>query len=334
MKLPTRCRLIILALVTLGSLEIATPPLEAAGKRRLFRRGQVSPMSLVATKDGYWFREAGRPIMFYQQGIKSQQGKWPRSNYIHPLFDLDGNEVTEDFPADHPHHRGIYWAWHQIFAGEQRLGDAWIASDFIAEVVRAEVIQADNQAAALRVQVEWKSPLWTDKTKHPKPFLKETTVIRAHRSTDRVQLIDFDIKLEALVPDLHLGGSENAKGYSGFSARIKHPREVAFNGQAGPIQPQTTGLAVGPWIDMVGKYGTGNAVSGISILCHPNYPADQQLWILRSKSSMQNAAYPGQHAKPVTMGKPWQLKYRLVLHRGGTPDVDLPKLQKDFSSQP
>lgn len=334
MKWPTRLSLSGLILATLLSLAVDTPPLEAAGKRRLFRRPQASPMSLVATKEGFWFSESGQQIMFYQRVTKSQQGKWPRSNYIHPLFDLDGNKVTEDFPADHPHHRGIYWAWHQIFAGDQRLGDAWVASDFVAEVVAAEVIQADAEAAALRVEVVWKSPLWPDAKKRPKPFLKETTVIRAHRATDKLRLIDFDITLQALVPDLHLGGSENAKGYSGFSARIKHPREVNFNGQAGPVQPQTTGLAAGPWIDMVGKYAAGDTVSGISILCHPDYPADEQLWILRSKSSMQNAAYPGQHAKPVRMEKPWRLKYRLILHRGGTADVDLPGLQKAFSSQP
>ena len=334
MKLSRSLYVSTLLLATLLLLTLDGPPLEAAGKLRLFRRAQASQMSLVATKDGYWFSEAGQQIMFYQRTEKSQQGKWPRSNYIHPLFDLDGNEVTEDFPADHPHHRGIYWAWHQIFAGDQRLGDAWVASDFVAEVVQAEVIQADEKAAALRVEVQWKSPLWTDEKKQPKPFLKEVTVIRTHRATGNMRLIDFDIQLQALIPGLHLGGSENTKGYSGFSARIKHPREVVFNGQAGPLEPQRDGLAAGPWIDMLGKYANGDAISGIGILCHPGYPDGKQLWILRAKSSMQNAAYPGQHAKPVPMDKPWHLKYRLVLHRGNTEQANLPRLQKEFAAQP
>ncbi|MFP6620178.1 MAG: DUF6807 family protein [Pirellulaceae bacterium] len=306
-----------------------------ADRKRLLRRSpRGTHMSLVASQDGYWFSEGGKKIMFYQRVEKSQQGKWARSNYIHPLYDLDGNEVTEDFPKDHPHHRGIYWAWHQIFAGQQRLGDAWVASDFIADVVQSKIIQADSEAAALRVEVHWKSPLWTDANKQPRPFLKETTVIRAHRAVDNRRLIDFDIQLQALVPDLHLGGSENAKGYSGFSARIKHPRETVFNAEQGPVQPQTTGLAAGPWIDMAGAYSKGDAISGIGILCHPKYPQGKQLWILRSKSSMQNAAYPGQHAKPVLMDKPWHLKYRLVLHRGDTAGANFPRLQKEFAAQP
>ena len=33
-----------------------------------------------------------------------------RSDYIHPLYGLDGEELTLDWSGDHPHHRGIYWA--------------------------------------------------------------------------------------------------------------------------------------------------------------------------------------------------------------------------------
>ena len=333
MKLPGTVRSTVLIIVTL-LLTAVDGQTSRAGQLRLFRRARAPHMSLVATRDGYWFHEGGKKIMFYQRVEKSLEGKWPRSNYIHPLVDLDGNEVTEDFPSDHPHHRGIYWAWHQIFAGKQRLGDAWVASDFIAEVVQADVIQADEKAAALRVQVEWKSPLWTNDKKQPRPFLKETTVIRLHQATNALRLIDFDIQLQALIPELHLGGSENAKGYSGFSARIKHPREVVFNSESGPVQPQTNGLAAGPWIDMVGKYAGGDTVTGIGILCHPGYPNGKQLWILRARSSMQNAAYPGQHAKPLLMDKPWRLKYRLVLHRGDTKQANFPRLQKEFTGQP
>ena len=94
MKPSSTLYLTVVVLATLLLLALDGSSLEAAGKRRLLRRAQVSPMSLVATQDGYWFSESGQQIMFYQRVTKSQQGKWPRSNYIHPLFDLDCNEVT------------------------------------------------------------------------------------------------------------------------------------------------------------------------------------------------------------------------------------------------
>ena len=48
---------------------------------------------------------------------KAKDGKLARANYVHPLLDLDGEPLTEDFPADHPHHRGVFWAWHQVRIG-------------------------------------------------------------------------------------------------------------------------------------------------------------------------------------------------------------------------
>ena len=37
-----------------------------------------------------------------------------RSDYIHPLFGLEGETLTKDWSTDHPHHRGIYWAWPEV----------------------------------------------------------------------------------------------------------------------------------------------------------------------------------------------------------------------------
>lgn len=38
----------------------------------------------------------------------------PRSDYIHPLFGLDSEILTKDWSLEHPHHRGIYWAWPEV----------------------------------------------------------------------------------------------------------------------------------------------------------------------------------------------------------------------------
>ena len=38
----------------------------------------------------------------------------PRSDYIHPLYGLHGEILTDDWVPDHPHHRGIYWAWPEV----------------------------------------------------------------------------------------------------------------------------------------------------------------------------------------------------------------------------
>jgi hypothetical protein len=37
--------------------------------------------------------------------------KYTQSSYIHPLFSLDGQALTDDSPADHLHHHGLFWTW-------------------------------------------------------------------------------------------------------------------------------------------------------------------------------------------------------------------------------
>ncbi|HUH47680.1 MAG TPA: DUF6807 family protein, partial [Arenibacter sp.] len=44
----------------------------------------------------------------------------PRSNYIHPLYGLEGEMLTSDWPdAAHPHHRGIFWDWPEVRYGSK-----------------------------------------------------------------------------------------------------------------------------------------------------------------------------------------------------------------------
>ena len=44
----------------------------------------------------------------------------PRSDYIHPVYGPEGELLTRDWSKDHPHHRGIYWAWPEVDFGKKR----------------------------------------------------------------------------------------------------------------------------------------------------------------------------------------------------------------------
>ena len=92
---------------------------------------------LAKTKQGYAFYEGRNKIMSYQQQYKAQKGKYRRCHYIHPLYGLDGEVLTEDFPADHPHHRGIFWGWHQLWLGDKKVGDG---VEFILKKIQARRI--------------------------------------------------------------------------------------------------------------------------------------------------------------------------------------------------
>ena len=75
------------------------------------------------TEEGVLITDGGQPVLFYQRRTKSYQGKMPRANYIHPLYGLDGQVLTEDFPEDHLHHRGVFLGWHQLTVDGRARGE-------------------------------------------------------------------------------------------------------------------------------------------------------------------------------------------------------------------
>ena len=80
----TRSRVIVLV----GACALAAGTFEAA---------PVAPAAVRITKDpqGYWFTEGDTKVLFYQAERKAlPDGQAARSNYFHPLYDLDGNVLT------------------------------------------------------------------------------------------------------------------------------------------------------------------------------------------------------------------------------------------------
>lgn len=275
------------------------------------------PIRVDLNEQGVLFTEGESTILFYQRTPKSFENRYERCHYVHPLYDLDGNVLTEDFPPDHPHHRGIFWAWHQVLLDGKKLGDGWAIRDFSWEVSQAKVVSENDESVTLKTVVLWKSPHWTDKKDQQKPFVREETLIRVYRAADEARKIDFTIHLLALEEGIQIGGSEDKKGYGGFSTRIRLPESIRFVGQQGEVTPDTYSLELGPWIDMSAKFGSSEAISGITILVHDSNPGYPQRWIVRQKGSMQNVAYPGRDPVKLPTDNPLVLRYRLILHRGG-----------------
>lgn len=292
-----------------------------------------NPIEITKTDDGFIVTEAQEKVMFYQRRHKSLDRKYMRANYIHPLYNLDGEILTEDFPVDHPHHRGIFWAWHQVCLGDKRLGDPWSASDFFWDVYDTKILNLDSKSRALQVHIYWKSPLWTEADGSKKAFLKETTTIRIHRAQNEMRKIDFEIKLLALEKGIRLGGSEDAKGYGGFTTRIPLPDGLSFTGTNGPVEPKTLSVEAGPWLDFTGNFSKDGKISGLTILCHSTSPGYPQRWILRRKGSAQNPVYPGRHPVLLSCEKPLILRYRLIIHRGKLIRREIDELQAEYNSE-
>jgi len=290
------------------------------------------PVSLSAqaltfeySEDGVWVKENDERIFFYQQKTKSQNGEYPRANYVHPLYGLDGTVLTEDFPEDHLHHRGIFWTWHQVLIGDKRIGDAWTCENISWDVYEVGGKQEDS---TLYTKTHWKSPNWTDEQGEPQPFLAEETSIKIHSATENYRVLDFKISLLALVPDLKIGGSEDVKGYGGFSVRMKLPEDLKFTSTNGAVTAQTKAVEAGPWMDMSGSLAADGGSAGIVVMAHPDNPSPVDQWILRTKNSMQNPVYPGQEPVLVSDKESTVLRYRLVVYQGEITEQEVNNLYK------
>ncbi len=279
------------------------------------------------TPDGITVTDSGHSLLHYQLQTKSLDGAWPRANYIHPLYDLNGNVITEDFPDDHGHHRGIFWAWHQVRVGDRKVGDAWVCKDFVWDVQSQGVEHCADGSLRLMANVEWKSSQLTDEAGAMIPIVAERSVVTVHPANDQYRLLDFKISLQALLQNVRIGGSEDVKGYGGFSPRIKLTKNQKFVGIAGDVEPQKTAVKAGPWIDI------SNGKHGVAILSHPSNPGHPEPWILRAKRSMQNAQYPGAEPVELSPTTPTVLRYRLVIHRGSAEQTNLPELFAEYASQ-
>lgn len=202
-----------------------------------------SPFSFNKTDQGIELRENGNPVFFYQRKPKSLTSQYLYTNYLHPLYSINGDTLTEEFPPDHPYHRGIFWTWHQLYVDNKSLGDGWFNDGISQDVVNIQT-ERNKNGAQFKLEVMWKSATF----QNGKPFMSEYTTIQVHPLESNIRKIDFEITLKPLVTGFQIGGSADEKGYGGFCARIKLPADLIFTSENGSVTPQNLQIKAGPWM--------------------------------------------------------------------------------------
>ena len=286
---------------------------------------QKSSFIFTETSQGIELTDNGKPVFFYQRKPKSLTGQYVFTNYIHPLYGLNGDTLTEEFPPDHPYHRGIFWSWHQLYIDDKSLGDGWVNEGVSQDVINV-ITQKNQEAAQIILDVLWKSSTFQDR----KPFLRENTTITVHEIESDIRKIDFEIVLKPLAEGFQIGGSPDEKGYGGFCARLKLSDDLIFTSEDGAVKPQELQIKAGPWMDFSGRFGKDKKVSGMTILCNPSTPNYPEPWILRQKGSMQNSVFPGKKRLSIQTDQQVVLRYRIIIHDGNAESIDISALQKDY----
>lgn len=283
-----------------------------------------SPFSIKETPEGIELYEDGNIVFFYQKEPKRVSEKYSYNNYLHPVYNLKGEIITEEFPPDHLNHRGIFWAWHQLYIDNQNIGDGWMMEGISEEVTDVKT-KINSKNVQLNTRVLWKSSLW----QNGKPFMEEEAAIIVRRNEEETRKIDFEITLKPLTTGIRIGGSDDEKGYGGFCVRLKMPEDMVFTSEKGPVKPQNLQINSGPWMDFSAIFGKSSEKSGLTILCHPSVPNYPAPWIIRQTGSMQNIVFPGRHL--INIDKPLVLRYRVIIHSGDAQSLNIDKLQSEYS---
>ena len=230
-----------------------------------------------------------------------------RSDYIHPLMGPQGEELTRDWAPDHPHHRGIYWAWPEVECGAER-GDLHALQRVFARPTGQVRLESGPVYAQVTAESEWR---WEDGD----PIVREVAIIRAYRASPSGRLIDLAFQFVALKDGVTLARRDTDK-YGGLNLRLSRPE-----GQE--IVPWIDPASASPrraWSDLSGRFAGAAANAGLLVLQHPanpDYPGD---WVQYPDLSWCQPTFPQAGRRwPLTRSKPLELRYRLWVHPGSAP---------------
>ena len=233
-----------------------------------------------------------------------------RSDYIHPLFGLAGEVLTRDWSIDHPHHRGIYWAWPEVDFGTNR-GDLHALQKVFARPTGKVRLESGPVFAEIEAENLW---LWEDR----EAIVREQAIIRAYRATAHGRVVDLTFRCIGLKDGVTLArrGTEH---YGGLNVRMATPasQEIAVHTDASNAVP------IRAWSDLSGVFSGAGTPSGLTVLqcqANPDYPGD---WVQYPQLSWCQPTFPAAKTRyPLLRDKPLVLRFRIVVHAGAKPEED------------
>ncbi len=274
--------------------------------------------------------ENGSPVLVYNYGMIEppegvDQQRYRRSSYIHPLYDLDGGVITQDFPDDHYHHRGVFWAWPHCSVGD-RLLDVW-SLDGVRPVFDHWVAREAGATAHLAVENLWR---YDDDGSTP---VREHVDITVHPTEGDIRAIDFILRFEniATQPVTFLGSPVQNKGYGGFGIRPDNVYQPFTFTTANGIAAEDALTCQTPWANVSWQRFTDGPHTGVAIFQHPSDPGyPHPGWIFRHYAFL-GASWPHNDPYILQPGESVELRYRLLVHRGSAEEAGVARAFQTYT---
>jgi len=282
-------------------------------------------ITTAGSKQYFDVAEGDVPVLRYNQGtVPVPAGiapKYARGDYIQPLIGLNGEVLTDDYPKDHPHHRGVGWSWPAT-RWKDEVRDIWAVVGVWARPVAVRRVAGGPVMAVLEAENVWK---WGDK----EAIVREDVALRVFRHGALGRFVDVEVRLTALADGVAIGGRPHG-GYGGFGMR------------AAPVENQvitshTDDEAVNPrrsWLDYSGVFAGGKGTAGVAIFEHPTNPGYPNTLLQYPSLNYVMPAFPGEREVPLSKDTPLVLRHRLWIHAGNADETTLANVWAAYGQPP
>jgi hypothetical protein len=251
--------------------------------------------------------EGDQPVLGFNHGpqLASQAPEnRAREGYIFPLYTPSGVSPLDDFPRDHWHHRGLFWAW-PVIEYDGLTYDIWTLGPGITLKHHQHRTGTNNGTATLEADQGWYVG--------DKQIVSETVELRVQPAAINARSLEIAVTLEALDQPVVLGGSpDRGKGYGGMNVRFAPRTDTRITTPEGEI-PEDEDMVPHAWTALEANYEGKPA--GVRVESLEGNPGNPQGWCLRPYGFI-GANFPGTASHTLKPGSPLTLRYRVTVYDG------------------
>jgi hypothetical protein len=283
--------------------------------------------------------EGDKPVWAYNHGeitnerVPAKDARRTRACYLHPVWGLNGEVLTDDFPKDHYHHHGIFWAWpHVSIDGKEY--DLWVSGNIRQKFVRWLHQDAGPAAAVLAFENGW--------FVGDRQVMTERIWVHTYPSQSDERSLDLTMVFIPGDKPVTLRGSEG-KSYGGLTVRFDAAprRDATVRAPGHKVQQAGGGLASTqdladmplPWADLTTHIPGAPVRSGAAIFVSPDHPDYPPSWLTRCYGPLC-IGWPGVKARTIAAGKPFTLRYRVWIHKTEVEEARLQHVYDAYCKSP
>jgi HEAT repeat protein len=262
------------------------------------------------------FKEGDNPILNYNfkivdlpEGLmdriasSDQIYAIPRANYIHPVYGPNGEEMTRDWAEDHPHHRGIYWAWPEVDWNGKR-GDLHALQHVFAYPDGDPVFEENDHTLTMTANQIW---TWEDDTE----IVDETVQITVWETTSVGNFFELKVDLTAREDTVRIA-RRGTDAYGGLNMRLSH---TLGNDQVTTFIEDTEFTEPRTWGHWRGQSPINDEHIGMVVLEHKNNPDYPGEWVTYPDMPWMQPTFPETNTRyTLVPGETLTLQYGFWIH--------------------